>query len=244
MKTPAINLKDFDLENFLLGKRINLVSDEMNILNNACEHLVRYRQRICLKAPPGSGVENFFVRYKEKNPEQVFIVSCRSGSVNESFAHLMLELGFGHKTVNWFDTPVDNIVRALIYYLYKINARPLLIFDNCDSFKLPQLSNLLSELLRMKNETGLMFRITPNFADKIARSSDTQLRHCITQFDILEIQYSQPDELKKAVQENGIISNAVAEGIIKDTLDYDVICDRVDRLRSQVKAYLSEKGRK
>lgn len=238
MKTAPINLKDFDLERFLIGRPLELNSGEIDILRNACDHLARFRQRICLITPPGTGVENFWVRYKNENPEQIFVLSCSNGSVEKVFGHLMIELGFGHKQVNWFDTPVENIVQALIYYLDKINNRTLLVFDNCDSLTIPKLCELLGKLLRMKNQTGILFRITPSFADRIKKSSNSEIRHYITQFDVLEIKYSEPAELLKAVQENGIVSKGVAEGIIKDTLDFDLICRRVETLRLEVKAFL------
>ncbi len=235
-----INPKDFDLNTFILGKPLNLKTKDLEISEKELEISSRVKKCFCLIAPPGTGLESFLRPYKDANPEQVFICNCQGMTVETIFGDLMMQIGFGHKLVNWYETPVSNIVEALIYFLHETNNRTILIFNHCDNMKLPQFRDLLSAFTRFKGQAGIMFRITPSMGTKIINSSDPALRHHIAQLGKLEIGYPTPEQLLLSCHENGIISRSVAEGIVKDTLDFDVVCSRVETLRSEVRDYIQK----
>lgn len=236
-----INPKDFDLNVFLLGKPLILKTRDLEILEKELEVASRVRKTFCTIAPPGTGVESFLGPYKDANLERVFVSNCNSTTIETIFGDLMIQMEFGHKLVNWYDTPVANIVKALIYYLHETNNRTVLIFNHCDNIKLPQFRDLLLELSKIKGQAGIMFRITPLMKQKITNSSDPALRHHVAQCGKLEIGYPTPEQLILSCHENGIISKSVAEGIVKGTLDFDVVCSRVDTLRSEVKDHIQKK---
>jgi len=238
----SINLRDFDVELFIRGKPLELLSEGLDILEKVSGDLAKHRSIACLIADPGTGVENFFNRYKEKNLESVFIMDCFKCS--NMFADLMLEIGLGHKLVNWYDTPIPNIVEALIYYLNAMNNRTLLIFNHCDSLNLAKFAELLDDCALFKNRAGIIFRITKGYGQRILKSSKPELRQHLATVGRLEIDYPSEKELLSACHKNGIISAAVANGIVKDTFDFDVICSRVESLRADVKSFIQANGKR
>ena len=234
-----VNLADFDLDLFLIGKKLVIDSDGLQLFALACERLSKQRTSAFLTAPPGTGVENFLERYRAANPECVFLVDCfRSQGI---FGELMLQIGFGHRQINWFDTPVENIVEGLTYFLHKVNNRTVFVFDHCDHLKLPRLAELLSMCAMFNGHAASIFRVTPSYAEKIEKCSDATLRHHVAPLGKLNIDYPTETDLIKACHKNGIISAAVVSTLVQNTLDFDTVASRVQMLRSQVKSYLDKK---
>src|SRR6218665_1966307 len=109
-----INPHDFDINKFIHNESLIPNSEDIDILENLLNKISRVPppKPICLVADPSTGVDTFLDKYKNNNTNSVFIVSCRSQKIQNIFGDLMTEIGFGHRMVNWYDTPLSNIIDA------------------------------------------------------------------------------------------------------------------------------------
>lgn len=235
-----VNLSDFDLELFLIGKKLVIESTSFEVLERVCEQFSKKRTPAFVIAEAGTGIENFLERRKDKHPESVFVVDCFR--CTNLFAELAIQIGLGHKNINWFDTPISNIVEGLVYFLGKTNNRTLIVFNHCDTLKLPPFAELLFQCSAFSGLASVMYRITPAYGEKIEKCTDPKLRHFAAIHGKLGIDFPTEANLSTACHKNGIISAAVVAKLIKDTLDFDVVASRVDTLRNDVKAFIQQNG--